>query len=547
MARSEQIQYVNIKQYDKQLKIDTQILQDTKVLKTEHSSFLIENNLCENAILKLNTLQKNIAQTYLSTICESLNQIIVNTDHFTDNNYEICKLNDQYGIAIPKTDLATKQQSFKNTGIDYIISPFNVLYNHISKNNEKINSLNILILNNIIYALILNKEREIIYGTVKILTPFNEIINTHFTANEDNSLNKQKLFDEIHTLEVQETITKIMNDFYEKSSNNNFCEHVYIFYTLKQLTDEQITLIKDALLLEIKYTKFQFNDHLFRLLNQTNSAQLSFINPREKKSPKASSSWIIYTIILALLTSGVIFYTQKQQKFEALQLQKVQKEKILKEEKILIHKQVEVKINKLTLPNYRINNELISKRLLDIFDIIPNNAVLNELQIEKESSIFICNLLKKDIFIKDIQPKLLKLYKKSDLLLMQDNKPIFNTIVANSGLILKKISYKQIKSDYIQHKFITQDDLIKQIQIFLPKQSEVLFNSINKSEYLTYNFNVMMTIQEPKELFQFIEKLNKQSYPIQLNYPIKLVQTKQGLKITFNLQFHQLFHQSHQK
>ena len=48
---SKDLQYITIKQYDKQLKIDNQILQNDKIIKTDHSSFLIEGALSEIVLL----------------------------------------------------------------------------------------------------------------------------------------------------------------------------------------------------------------------------------------------------------------------------------------------------------------------------------------------------------------------------------------------------------------------------------------------------------------------------------------------------------------
>ncbi len=83
MFNSNQIQYVNIKRYDKQIKIDNKILKDKKIAKEEHTSFLIEDILSNDVISKLKILKKNINKTYLTTICESLNQKVVLT-HFSN-------------------------------------------------------------------------------------------------------------------------------------------------------------------------------------------------------------------------------------------------------------------------------------------------------------------------------------------------------------------------------------------------------------------------------------------------------------------------------
>ena len=530
MFKDDNMQYVNIKQYDKQLKIDNQILKNDKIVKTENSSFLIENNLSTDCISKLNILQKNINKTYLTTICESLNQKVVKADEFFDTAFEIRKLNATYNIAIPKEDLINKQQYFKNTGLDYIFSPFNILYNHIIANTPNTNSLNMLILNNIIYALILDDEKRIVHSTMKTLTAFDDIQDSQFTGDD---LDGQKLFDEMHALEIQDSITAIMNEFYEQSPNKIFCESVAIFYTLKQLTNEQLDTIKDAIMLEIEYSSLNFNDYLFNLSKQSNVSRISFILPREKKNPKSFALWLFGAVITTALVGGVLYY---------MQIQKAAKEeKIIQEEKAKKIAQEKAKLAQIKLPNHKMENAKLSKIILSIFDIIPYSAVLSELQLQKKDSTFVCSLLKKDVFKKDIQPKLLKLYKTSEILLIQNNKPTYNAIIANNGLLPQKLSTKQVQPDYRKNKFIAKSTLIEQIQAFLPKKSKVIFKSKYKSKFLTYNFNVTTTLQEPQEFFKFIEELNKKSYCIQIKYPIEFAQTKKGLETSFNLQFHQ-FH-----
>ncbi len=527
MFKNGNTQYVNIKRYDKQFKIDSQILKNSKINKTEHSSFLIENKLPNDAISKLNILQKNINKTYLTTLCESLNQKIVKVDEFSDENYEIKRLNSDFNIAILKKDLLTQKKYFQQTGIDYILSPFTILYHHLMLNENNKNSLNILTLNNTIYALILDDNNKIIYSTIKTLTAFDDIQDSEFYK---DGLDKQKLFDEMNLLEIQEAITSITNDFYETSEDKIFCENVSIFYTIKQLGNQQLNNLQETLMLDIKYTAFSLDEYLFNLSQQIDASKISFIAIREKN--KASFfAWFIYMILSITLTGAILFYMQNQEKVNQFIFQK--------DKKIEIKKQI--KIAKIKLPNHRIKNEKITNLILSVFDIVPYNAVLNELQLQKNDSIFVCNFLDKDTFTKDIQPKLLKVYKASEILLIQDNKPVFNAIIANSNLIPQKLTTKPIQPNYKRNKFVTKDKLIKQLEAFLPKDSQILFKSKFKSKTLTYNFNIATTLKTPKDFFNFAEELNKKSYSINIAYPIEFAQTKKGLETNFNLQFHQFY------
>ncbi len=529
MFKDKSMQYITIKQYDKQLKIDNQVLKNNKIIKTENSSFLIDDTLSNDAISKLNILQQNINKTYLSTICESLGQLVIKSDESCDDNYEIKRLNSTHNVAILKNDIESKKQYFQATGCDYIFSPFNILYNQIMANGANTNSLNILILNNIIYALILNDEKRIVYSSTQELTPFNDIQSAEFS---DDDLDSQKLFDEIHLLEIQDKITLITNNFYEQNSNDTFCESITMFYTLKQLNDEQLNIMKETMMLEIEYLSLDLTTSLFSLTKQPNVSRVNFIIPREKKVKQSFGMWLISAILTTILAGAVLYYMNLQEELKQQELEQLKKSKELEQKK--------KEVKKIQLPNHVLENEKISSVILSILDVIPYDAVLNELQLQKRDSTFVCSLLKKDTYENDIKSKLLKIYKTSEILLIQENKPTYNAIVANSGWLPQKTLVKHVQPNYFKNKFVTKGKLIQQLEAFLPKDSKVNFKSKFRSEFLTYNFNVMTVLNEPKDLFKFIEELNKKAYSIQIKYPIEFAQTNKGLETTFNVQFHQL-------
>ncbi len=527
MLQDKNAQYVNIKQFDKQLKVDNQILDNGKIIKTEHSSFLVENQLSSDAINKLNILQKNVNKTYLTTICESLNQKIVD-DEFIDNDFKIRKLTSHLNVAIPKNDLSKNEQYFTYTGIDYIFSPFNILYNHILTHGANTNSLNILILNNTIYALILNDQQKIIYSSIKTLTAFDDIQNSEFFT---DGIEGQQLFDEVHSLEIQEALTSITTEFYESEKDEIFCESITIFYTVKQLNDEQLAKIEETLMLEIEYSTILIDDYLFSLSKQLHVSTYSFTTPRKKEKKRSFLIWILGAVLSTVLVAGVLYFMQVQEEAEIKRLKEEKQAKIIADKK--------AQAAKIKLPNHKMKNEKISQLLLNLFDIIPYNAVLNELQLLKRDSTIVCSFLQKDTFTKDMQPKLLKLYKTSDILLIQHNKPTYNAIIALSQLLPQKLSARQIQPNYRHTKFISESKVINQLKAFLPKDSKVVFKSKQKSKFLTYNFNVSTTLKTPKDFFNFVEQLNKKNYSLNIIYPLEFAQTTKGLETIFNLQFHQ--------
>jgi len=527
---SKDLQYITIKQYDKQLKIDNQILQNDKIIKADHSSFLIEDTLSDDSIAKLNILQKDINKTYLISICESLNQKVISMDDLVDDNCKVKKLNSHFNVSIPKEDINTKVEYFNQVGCDYIFSPFNILYNHISTNGANTNSLNMFILNNIIYALILDDNKKIVHSSVKTLTAFEDVNDSEFTG---DNLEGQKLFDEIHLLEIQDNITSIMNEFYEQSEDEVFCESVAIFYSLKQLNSEQIVQLQENIMLEIEYSQVNVNEYLFHMSKQATVLRTSFIVPREKKESKSFLIWLLGAIVATALVGGIFIYIQNKQKAQEIFLEEQKQAKVLANKK--------AKLAMIKLPNHRTHNVKVSKLIRNILGIIPDNAVLNELQLQKKELTFVCNLLGEDIFEKQIQPNLLKLYKTAELLLIQKSEQTYNAIIATTGLLEQPLSQKQILPNYKKNKFVAKSTLIEQIQAFLPKKSKIVFKSKYKSKFLTYNFDVTTVFQEPNDFFNFMKEINKKSYSITVKYPIEFAQTKNGLESTFKLQFNQ-FH-----
>jgi len=397
-------------------------------------------------------------------------------------------------------------------------------------NNPNTNSLNMLILNNIIYAFILDDEKRIVYSTLKALTPFCEIKNSEFT---DDELDGQKLFDEMHQMEIQDSITNITTEFYENNKSEIFCESVSILYTIKQLNESQLQQIQENIMIEVEYNFIDTNHHLFNLSKQLTSAKFSFIHPREKKSKKSFLIWVIGAIITTVIIVAIFYYMQILQKEKE---EKLQKEKLAK---IIADKKAE--LLKIKLPEHRVQNNLLKQTIISIIDTIPDNVVLSELELQKQDSTFVCNLLSQNTFTTTLKPNLLNLYKKTEVLLMQENKPTFNAIISNTTLKKQILKNKQDKPNYRKNKFISKSKVKKQIQVFLPKDTKLKFKSTFKSKFLTYNFTISTIFNKPNDLLNFIDELNKKSYSIVVQYPIEFAKTKKGLETTFNLQFHQ-FH-----
>ena len=99
MFNNNKKQYINILQQNKQLKINYKIIQDDKILKEEQSSFRINDEaLPSDAKFKINTLQKNINETYISSLYESKNQYIISTDEVDSITYNSIQMGNKNSV-----------------------------------------------------------------------------------------------------------------------------------------------------------------------------------------------------------------------------------------------------------------------------------------------------------------------------------------------------------------------------------------------------------------------------------------------------------------
>jgi hypothetical protein len=524
-------QYVNIKQYDKQLKIDTKILKNKKVDSTSHSSFIVEDKLGQDVIDKLNILQSNTAKTYLSTVLETSNQKVLDSHvalEQTDEDLEVRKLGGHLSVAVSKDDLEAKKDYFSETGCDYIFSPFNILYNNCIEVGINSNSLNILILNNKIFGLIFDENKNAVFGDIRDLTAFEQIQTSEFYTDD---LEGQELYDQIHTLELQDSISSLINQFYEESSEETFIQNVAIFYIVKQLDDDRLAQLNEELMLEIEYFSIDFNKHLFEIAQSPIASKQSFIAPREKKNKQSFGIWIVAAVLSIALVGGVLYYMKVQEEAE--------KARLAQEEKARQIALKKAKLAAIKLPNHIDTNDKIVKNLLTIFDIIPYSVILNELQVQKRDSTLVCTMLEENIFIKNMQQKFLTMYDSSEMILSQKNDNLYNVIVANTGIKTEKKNTKSIEINYKRDKFINKNKFESQIKALLPRDAVLTFKSKSKNKYLTYNYSVSMTSLTPQEFFDFVESLNKKTYSININYPIEFAKTNKGLEVLFGLQFHQ--------
>ena len=536
MYKNNKEQYVNILTQDKQLKVDYKILQDKKILKQEVSSFLLNNNeISKDAIFKLDALQKDINKTYLSTLYTDENQVVKLNSEIDKNKYKSVTLNEQLSIAIPTKDIEHSASFFQNSGLDYLLSPFSILNEHANKLLSK-NSLNILLYNNMVYALTLDENKEINKGYTKSLTPFENIKDSNFYGDD---IVGQKLYEEVYFLELQEIISDIIEKYYEDISKDDeisFLEKINIFYTIKQLSDEQIELIHDSVMIDINYTPISIEESFDFLIQKPTVANYSFLSARVKKSTNSVTLWITLLIITILTIGGILFYkisnTQEDTTPKEDQVKKVEK-------KVDVAKK-EIAETVIKLPNHNLLNTNILERTLMFFDLIPFDAVLLELELRKNSSTFVCNFTIDSNASEEMIKKLSKIYDESKIILQHNNKAIISTIISNDGykaLKKEKSNYAILK--YQKHEFMTTAKFTEYLNSIVIKDSNVKYISKVQEKFLTYNYTITSLVNTPKEFFDFIAKLNKKEIPLNIKYPVEFAKVKDKIEVKFNLQFHQ--------
>ncbi len=523
--------YVSAIRYYNQLKLDYKQLSNNNIVKAEQSSFLInENILSQDAIYKLKALEQNESQTYISTLCDCIEQKIVSKVSKNDDSYKTVNLNSEFNISLEKSALFETKYFFETCGIDYIYSPFHVLNLHCEQNPSS-NSLVGLVLNNYLYMLILNGHNQIVYSKIETLTSFEEIQKSDFYENE---ISGQKLFDEIYYFEIENIINTVLKEYYETGNSNSFIDKVTILHMIKQLSEEQINRLHEELLIEVNYHSISLDDYIYELAKQAPKEQKSFIKPRKKEKSK----FLFYTLtILSLLItfSAFYFYNYITQKKVTTQNEiKVESQKLKQEEE----KQNMVPV-KYELPNHIQQNNNVKNQFLSIFETIPYSVVLEELELNETTSTLKIFLLENDVYIKDIQPKLSKYYKISNINF--ENSQISKALKATIQNSEPKLNVTESIAlpNYTSNGFLPKLQIEGIINPILGQNAVAIFKEDKKGEISVFSYTVTLIHKEPKEFFEIIDKLNKELYSINIVYPVKMKKLPQGLETTFTLQFNQ--------
>ena len=521
------IQYINIVKTQQNIKIDYEILKNNQIIKSEQSIFLLDDNsLSLDTNFKLQTLEQNIPKSYITAICEDENQIIVKNDDEINTSNTSIYFDHSHKISLETNKIEESKKFFCDGNIDYLISPFSILQSKMLDNLQE-ESLNIFILNNNIYAIILNNEKRYCLSCIKQLTSFKDIKESNF-YNDD--IVEQKLYEEIYALELNENITNITENYYEKNSNANFLKSINIYYNIKQLSDEQIKILNESLMIDINYEIINIDDILYKLVKKPSIKKLSFIKPREKKSTLSFAMWIMIAFISTAIAIGI---------FYILQVPSIEKVEIKPEVKIKVEKKIEIK-EEILLPNHKIINEHILNYILDIFNTISDDSTLKEIQLQKDESTLVYNYLKENSYEKDLKAKLLKIYENSENVLTSKNNRVFTSIISNTMVInkLDKKPSKKYKAD-LKIKYLDKKDAINMFKSLFNKDTNIKQVSSIDNKYNTQQYKITTFVSSPNDFFEAIHKINEKKYSIILSYPIEFAKVNDKLEISFKLKLNQ--------
>ena len=532
MFKNNQKQYINILQQNKQLKINYKIVQDDRILKEEQSSFLMSNSTLPNdAKFKINALQKDIKNTYITSLFENSNQNIIPTNQVDIISYDSIKIGNNHSIIVPKNEINSINRYYEDTGIDFILSPYTIIKEYFEDNGKK-NSLNFFIYNNIIYTLIFNSQKELSYNKVKVLTPFESTQDETFL--EDDIVG-QKLYEEVNFLEIQQFLNETVEEYYSNESDVEFLENIEMIYTLKPMSDEQIKSIEDTLMIPIKYKAISVDSYMDDIIQKEDSKIYNFITPRVKEEDKNIYTWIIIALVTIGIAAGIFNSQINDTEIETKMTNKTIEKKAIPVKKQQELESVEPAI--ISLPNHKENNTNTLKNIKMLFDVLPYDALLKDIEINQNSSTYISNFLISSNSVSDMQSKLKNIYATSKVLLKHENEVILNTILQNNSLIEKQSIVSNI--NYKEYNFLSTSKATSYIRGLGIKDSVIKIDEKKKDKYLEYHFSITSKVQSPQEFFNFITKLNSQNLSISINYPITFSKTTKDIEIKYKLQINQ--------
>lgn len=505
-------QFITLYQTENQIKVGYKVFDKDKLLINQNSTVLSnKDKLPKELELIFQSKAKEIKNSFISTIISSTKEQLINSkDSYNSEDYLACDLNDDYKIIVPKEEISKIESYFGLATVDYIFSPIQILYQHFL-DNPSTDTLTIFLFDDKLYALYIDKSGTIKYFFEK-MTDFLELSKSNFYENE---IKEQKLYDEIYYLEVFSKIKEIIKQL------NIRINKISIYYDVKQLSPDDIFNLKKSFAIDISYKNGNILETLF-FLSQTNHKSKSYIQPKLKKK----SNFIFVAAAGVLITLGIagslVYY------FDGADTPKPKKQVA-----------ETIKYLKASLPNHTIINERLIKEINFVFESIPQEATLKDVNITEVGSKLNCEFAKKDIFTSQLKDRFALFYKNTNVNFSSSKAPFTGTIINDIKHDNILPSVKATK-DYQYTNTILTEDATKIITTSSIPNSTVTFENIyNSTTYQTFNYRIKSIVVSPKEFFDFVDVLNKSKYSINITYPISFKRSKNGIEIDMKVQFNQ--------
>ncbi len=291
MAKS--IQYINIIKEDRHLKIHSQVLQKNIAISNNLQTISLpnKNKITNEAITNIKSEIKKVKNTKIALLCDQVHQKALANHLWVNYQKNTTYLLDSKHKAITsKVYINSLIQSYKDIKIDFIYSPYSILYN-IVPNDYCDKTLYALIVNDIIYMVIFKQDKIAIMSRTNKLISFSEVEESHFYKND---MQKQLLFSQLYALELENAISSFVDDWYIATNHHQKLQKVIIACNVKQLSNEEINNIKNNIGFIVQYEHIDINEYMLAL-NMVPNIQ-SFI---AKTKPKFFSHFSLSGMINA--------------------------------------------------------------------------------------------------------------------------------------------------------------------------------------------------------------------------------------------------------
>ena len=298
------------------------------------------------------------------------------------------------------------------------------------------------------------------------------------------------------------------------------------------MNEKQISCLVNDIFIDIKYNFISINESLFKLTKEKSSFSKSFIESRKK----GRGTTLLKLFSLLVIVTSIVFLSSYSYTFHDI------REFISTKYISFIEKnrmgEIDHREKNYLLPNHVVKNREIEKRVLNIFDLVPLDVVLQELILNEDSSIIEATFLNEDIYIKSMKDLLSQLYEYSEIKFEDLNATILNGIIFNQRVI-EQNNYHDSYPEYIKDDFISKQRVYEQLKSLFPKNSIIKFISSSNLDVTIYNYTINIIVDTPLEFFELIEDINKELYSINIAYPLIMRKTIDAIEVEFNLQFHQ--------